>query len=87
MELYFNSLTFFGRMKEAGMPDAQAKAQAEAMQEAFASYHASLRMELATKADLAVALANAKHDILRWTAGVAIAQTALIVAIFGMMTK
>ena len=69
MELYYDSLTFYERMTAAGMPEAQAKAQAELMKEAFANQQASLRQELATKADLA----NTKHEILRWSVGIAIA--------------
>ena len=79
MELCYDSLTFYGRMEAAGMPEAQAAA----MKEAFANQQASLRQDLATKVDLA----NTKHEILRWSVGIAIAQTALLVALLGFMVK
>jgi uncharacterized membrane protein YukC len=43
------------------------------------------RQELATKKDLEIGLAKTKHDILRWTVGGFIAQTALLVAVLAFL--
>jgi len=43
------------------------------------------RHELATKQDLEIGLARAKHDILRWMVGGFIAQTALLVAVMAFL--
>ncbi|MDR2826398.1 MAG: hypothetical protein LBV76_06335 [Deltaproteobacteria bacterium] len=43
------------------------------------------RQELATKADLQVEIAKAKHDILRWMVGGFLAQSALLIAVIAFL--
>ena len=77
----FDTLGYFEKLKAAGMPEAQAKVQVEAMQDMVKNYDDSLRKELATKADLQ----NVKFEILKWMVGGFIAQTALLVAILAFL--
>ena len=75
----FDTLAYSKKLQSAGMTrdmaDAMANAQADAMREVLAS------QELATKKDLYLALAETRHEILKWVIGTMIAQTALIVGI------
>lgn len=52
MDSVFDPLKFYDELKAADVPDKQARAQAEAMRNAFAAYDASKMKELATKGDL-----------------------------------
>lgn len=40
--------------------------------------------ELVTKHDLYIALSDTRHELLKWMMGMMVAQTALIVAAFGI---
>jgi hypothetical protein len=71
----FDTLKFVERLRAAGVSDEQAKAEAEALAEALGEA-ISLR-ELATKADLE----SPKADIIKWVAGLLIAQAALVTAL------
>lgn len=55
-----------------------ANAQAEAMKDLATA------QELVTKHDLYIALSDTRHELLRWMMGMMVAQTALIVAAFGI---
>ena len=48
----FDTLGYFEKLKAAGVPDAQAKVQVEAMQDIVKTYDESSRKELATKGDM-----------------------------------
>lgn len=78
----FDTLAYSNKLQDAGMPreqaDAMAKAQAEAIKELVAA------QELVTKHDLYIALSETKHELLKWVMGMMVAQTALIVAAFGI---
>ena len=78
----FDTLAYRNKLQDAGMSreqaDAMAKAQAEAMKELVAA------QELVTKHDLYIALSETKHELLKWMMGMMVAQTALIVAAFGI---
>ena len=50
--LTFDTLGYFEKLKAAGVPDAQAKVQVEAMQDIVRAYDESSRKELATKGDI-----------------------------------
>lgn len=91
MESVFDPLKFYDELKAADVPDKQARAQAEAMRNAFAAYDAGKMKELATKEDLR----EVRHDlrdeikaselrILKWVIGTIITQTALITAVIGI---
>ena len=70
----FDTLKFVERLKAAGVPEAQAKATAEAQQEALSE---SVATQFATKADLA----ELKLDVIKWIVGLALAQISLLVGI------
>ena len=64
------------------------------MQSVVHSYDEASRNELATKADLQAvrtelkeAIANTKHEILKWRIATMVAQTALIVAVMAFLQK
>lgn len=90
----FDTLGYFEKLKAAGVPEAQAKVQVEVMQGVVQSYDESSRKELATKGDIQDVrneiqdvrreIADTKHEILKWVLGIALAQTAVIVAIIGV---
>ncbi len=58
----------------------QSEAQAAALRETLDKYDAASRKDLATKGDLA----DTKHEILKWVLSIALAQTAVIVAVIGV---
>lgn len=87
----FDSLGYFQKLKAAGMPEElaqvqadamrmQSEAQAAALRETLDKYDAASRKDLATKGDLA----DTKHEILKWVLSIALAQTAVIVAVIGV---
>jgi len=89
----FDTLGYFEKLTAAGVPDAQAKVQVEAMQGVVRQYDESSRKDLATKGDIQDVrneiqdvrneIAHTKHEILKWVLGIALAQTAVIVAVIG----
>ncbi|MDE7065980.1 MAG: CCDC90 family protein [Desulfovibrionaceae bacterium] len=78
----FDTLAYSNKLQQAGMSreqaDAMANAQADAMKELVAA------QDLVTKHDLYIALSDTKHELLKWMMGMMAAQTALIVAAFGI---
>lgn len=83
----FDTLSYFEKLKKAGFTEEQARVQVEAMQGVVKSYDEASRKELATKGDIQDVrneIADAKHEILKWVMGIALAQTAAIVAVIGV---
>lgn len=81
----FDTLGYFEKLKDAGMPEAQAKVQAEALREIIEDKLATKRDLLDIESRLGVKLAELKHDLLRWILGIAAGQMALIVALFAFI--
>jgi hypothetical protein len=82
----FDTLRFANRLKEAGVPPAQAEAEASALADAFAE--AIKTSELATKADMEAIrreISDAKSDIIKWVAGLLMAQAALVAALVKLL--
>ncbi len=71
----FDTLKFANRLKEAGVPAAQAEAEASAIADALVS------SDLVTRSDLQVAIAELRADIIKWMVGLALAQVGLLVGI------
>lgn len=69
----FDTLKFVERLKAAGIPEAHAKAEAEALTEALNTGG----QELATKRDLI----ELKFDMLKWIVSLALAQMGLLIGI------
>ena len=77
----FDRLTYLETLKASGIPEAQARAHAVALD-------AALRDSVATRADLEnlrrdfeIKLETTKSDLIKWVVGVAFAQGALILAV------
>lgn len=77
----FEPLKFAKKLQEAGVPIAEA----EAISEAFKDVQAEL--DLATKQDLQLALAETKSELIRWVVGAGFLQTALITALLLKLVK
>ena len=82
----FDTLKFVERLTSAGVPEPQAKAQAEALVEAMGG------MELATKADIAAIRGDMremeqriKADLIKWVAGLLLAQAALVATLVKLL--
>lgn len=75
----FDTLKFVERLKAAGVPESQAKAEAEALTEALAKTIAI--RDLATKADLE----SFKSDLIKWVAGLLLAQAAIVAALVKLL--
>ena len=71
----FDTLKFAERLRAAGIAEQQARAIAEALQDAQGE------AKLVTKADMQVALAELKRDVIKWMVGLALAQISLLVGI------
>ncbi|MEO5369970.1 MAG: CCDC90 family protein [Magnetococcus sp. DMHC-1] len=84
----FDTLAFAKKLETAGIPPAHAEAQAKALSDALQQVEESRLRELATKGDvlrLEHEMASTKVEIIKWTAGMFIAQSALIIgALFAM---
>jgi len=74
----FDTLKFVKRLESAGMPSLQAEAMAEAFREATGE-------ELVTKDYLKAEIEAAKNDLVKWMAGMLIAQAALIAALVKLL--
>jgi hypothetical protein len=74
----FDTLKYAERLRAAGVPELQAKAQAQALADALREGG----QDFATKADIAELrreMAEMKADIIKWVVGMAIAQISLLV--------
>lgn len=74
----FDTLKFVKRLESAGVPMPQAEAMAEAFREATGE-------ELVTKDYLKAEIEAAKNDLVKWMAGMLIAQAALIAALVKLL--
>ena len=78
----FDTLKYVERLTAAGLPEKQAKAEAEALREALGDL-AELK-SLATKDDISqvrIEISDAKADIIKWMAGLMLAQAGLVAAL------
>ena len=74
----FDTLKFAKKLEAAGFPTSQAEAMAEAFREATGE-------ELVTRDYLDARIEAAKSDIVKWVAGLLIAQAALIAALVKLL--
>lgn len=74
----FDTLKFAKKLEAAGLPAAQAEAISEAFRDATGE-------ELVTKDYLDAKLESAKNDIIKWVAGMLIAQAALIATLVKLL--
>ena len=99
MESVFDPLKFYDELKAADVPERQARAQAEALRNAFAVYDANKMKELATKGDiqsvrlemkeiemrLSERIEAGKHETLKWLIALLLTQSAFLVAVFAYL--
>ena len=77
MAITFDTLKFAEKLIAAGVPEAQAKAEASALSEVL---EVNLK-DLVTKEHLDYKLAELKADLIKWVVGLALAQSGLLVGI------
>ena len=75
----FDTLKFVERLRSAGVPEGQAKAEVEALAEALNETIAV--RDLATKADLE----SMKADLVKWMAGLLLAQAAVVATLVKLL--
>ncbi|MDE5833302.1 MAG: CCDC90 family protein [Desulfovibrio sp.] len=88
----FDALAYFEKLKAAGVPEEQARVQANAFRDFSAIQEKNNRKELATKADLRESelrlqkeIEVSKRDILKWLIGLLLTQSALLIAVFAFL--
>ena len=88
----FDTLAFVKRLKSAGFNDNQAEIQAQAINQALSDFQNSRLNELSTKADLFTAkaelqteIAKAKSEIIKWVAGMLVAQAAIVATLVKLL--
>lgn len=80
MAIPFDTLKLAQTLRDkAKFSSEQAEQTASALAEAFGDWQD--KQQLVTKADLAVALAEIKTDLIKWLIGVSVAQGTLIIAL------
>ena len=75
--LTFDTLKFAEKLSAAGVPEAQAKAQAAALSEVL---EINLK-DVVTKDHLDYKLAELKTELIKWVVGLALAQSGLLLGI------
>lgn len=88
----FDSLAYFEKLKASGVPEEQARVQANAFRDFSNIQDEKARNELATKMDVLQAemrlsekIEAGKHETLKWLIGLIIAQSAMLIAIFAFL--
>ena len=91
----FDTLGYFEKLTAAGVPEAQAKVQVEAMQGVVRQYDEANRKELATKGDvqdvrleiekIRAEVQVVKYDLLKWQLCIGLAIIAVIAKGFGWL--
>ena len=74
----FDTLGYFEKLKAAGVPEEQARVQADTLRDLIDA-------RLVTKEHLDIRLAELKNDLLRWMVGIAVGQIALMVAFLALI--
>jgi len=72
--MIFDTLAYAKKLKAAGVPDEQAEVQAEALKDI-------VNTELVTKRDLT----EAKIEIIKWVAGMLVAQAAIVATLVKLL--
>ncbi|MFZ5762350.1 MAG: DUF1640 domain-containing protein [Thermodesulfobacteriota bacterium] len=75
----FDTYKFIQKLKDSGLEEKQAQAILETIQEAHAA------ADLVTKQDMITVLAETKLDIIKWVAGMLLAQSAVIAALVKLL--
>ncbi len=83
--IVFDTLSFAKKLRSAGFTELQAEIQAEALAEIIENNLATKRdlKELETR--LLVSIAELKADMIKWVAGMLVAQAALVAALVKLL--
>lgn len=81
----FDTLAFVKQLRSAGYTDSQAEVQAQAINKALSDFQNSRLNELATRADLQAEIAKAKVEIIKWVAGMLVAQAAIVATLVKLL--
>ena len=83
--LTFDTLAYVKKLRSAGVPEKQAEIQAETfaeiLEERVATKQDLKELELALKHDLA----NIKAEIIKWVAGMLVAQAAIVATLVNLL--
>jgi hypothetical protein len=83
--IIFDTLAYVKKLKSAGVPEKQAEIQAETfaeiLEERVATKQDLKELELALKHDLA----NIKAEIIKWVAGMLVAQAAIVATLVNLL--
>ena len=83
--LTFDTLAYVKKLRSAGVPEKQAEIQAETfaeiLEERVATKQDLKELELALKHDLA----NIKAEIIKWMAGMLVAQAAIVATLVNLL--
>ena len=83
--LTFDTLAYVKKLKAAGVPESQAEVQAETFAEIIDEKLATKRdlkeMELALRSDMAAV----KSEIIKWVAGMLVAQAAIVATLVKLL--
>jgi hypothetical protein len=78
----FDTLKFVHTLKTAGVPDGQAEAFSKALQEAHNDAEVATKYDLrALELHLDVKISEVKYDLVKWIAGMLLAQAGLVAAL------
>lgn len=83
--LTFDTLKFANRLKAAGMDPRLAEEQAEALVEVLDEHHKALATREYLDAKLTATAADIKTDLIKWVAGMLVAQAAVVATLVKLL--
>ena len=85
----FDTLAYVKKLKAAGVPEKQAEVQAETfaeiIEDRIATKQDLKKLELSMKQELKLGLANTKAEIIKWVAGMLVAQAAIVATLVKLL--
>ncbi len=81
----FDTLSFVKQLKAAGFSEDQAEIQAKAINSVLLEFQNKRLNELATKQDITSEIARAKVEIIKWVAGMLVAQAAIVATLVKLL--
>lgn len=81
----FDTLAFAKKMKAAGFTEQQAEMQAEALKEILGTELATKKDLVEVKASLEKDIRETKVDIIKWVAGMLVAQAAIVATLVKLL--
>lgn len=85
----FDTLAYVKKLRSAGVPEKQAEIQAETfaeiLEERVATKQDLKALELRLKQELNLGLANTKTEIIKWVAGMLVAQAAIVATLVKLL--